>query len=440
MDLSLGKKIKDLRKELKMTQSELAGDEMTKSMLSQIENDIAMPSMKNLQFLAARLGKPTSYFLDENSGLEAQRNTLPVEEIAEKIRNIDALKEKKEYPLAFEKLEDILVAYSFNKTDKIYGDILQRLGNTLVSLKRYDEGREKIKKAVDIYTGISLYLDAAKTYLLSFDISWDHYDYEGCLKVLENTDEYYSQSTTKDSSFQIELLHMKIVTLAALGRISETLATIDRALDLSKETNTYNKSDELHRLKAVIYLYQDKFEDFKYNIEKAEQFAKFTENVKNIGLIELTLAIYHNMENHPDEALRLLEASAQHFKAKIHFHYLEEAKVYYFLKDYEKALNLIDRIEVPSYTLHKLDYLHYWSANILKGTILSETGRPLEAIEAIEEGIEKMELFPHSKYLASAYKTLSEVYSQLKDYENAFNALKKSDEIKEVLEGTEDIL
>ena len=62
MTQKLGDKIKLLRKELNMTQSELAGNEMTKSMLSQIENNSAMPSMKNLQYLAARLGKPVSYF------------------------------------------------------------------------------------------------------------------------------------------------------------------------------------------------------------------------------------------------------------------------------------------------------------------------------------------------------------------------------------------
>lgn len=52
MDSSLGNKIKALRKELKMTQSQLAEPEMTKSMVSQIENGQAMPSMKNLQFIA----------------------------------------------------------------------------------------------------------------------------------------------------------------------------------------------------------------------------------------------------------------------------------------------------------------------------------------------------------------------------------------------------
>jgi len=80
--MTTGEKIKALRKELKLTQSQLAGEEMTKSMLSQIENNNAMPSMKNLRYLANQLGKPISYFLDEDTLNE----DIPIDEIKEKMK------------------------------------------------------------------------------------------------------------------------------------------------------------------------------------------------------------------------------------------------------------------------------------------------------------------------------------------------------------------
>ncbi|MCT4573638.1 helix-turn-helix domain-containing protein, partial [Bacillus thuringiensis] len=52
---TLGEKIKTLRKEKKLTQTELVGSELTKSMLSQIENGKATPSMKTLQYIAEKL-------------------------------------------------------------------------------------------------------------------------------------------------------------------------------------------------------------------------------------------------------------------------------------------------------------------------------------------------------------------------------------------------
>ncbi|MCL2099348.1 MAG: helix-turn-helix domain-containing protein [Oscillospiraceae bacterium] len=62
-ELSLGKKIKMLRIERKITQQELVGDFITRNMLSQIENDIAFPSMKTLNFLSDALGVPLSYLM-----------------------------------------------------------------------------------------------------------------------------------------------------------------------------------------------------------------------------------------------------------------------------------------------------------------------------------------------------------------------------------------
>ena len=62
--MDLGSKIKQLRIDKMMTQKELAGNEITRNMLSQIENGSARPSMDTLRYLAGQLGKPVSYFLE----------------------------------------------------------------------------------------------------------------------------------------------------------------------------------------------------------------------------------------------------------------------------------------------------------------------------------------------------------------------------------------
>lgn len=51
----LGKLIKEARISKKMTQSEVVGDFITRNMLSQIENGLASPSMRTLQYLAGIL-------------------------------------------------------------------------------------------------------------------------------------------------------------------------------------------------------------------------------------------------------------------------------------------------------------------------------------------------------------------------------------------------
>ncbi|MGN0999328.1 MAG: helix-turn-helix domain-containing protein [Faecousia sp.] len=65
--MKLGQRIKQARLEAGLSQRQLCGEEITRNMLSQIENGSAKPSMTTLQYLAARLGKSVSFFLDEDT-------------------------------------------------------------------------------------------------------------------------------------------------------------------------------------------------------------------------------------------------------------------------------------------------------------------------------------------------------------------------------------
>ena len=67
--MELGEKLRQARLEAGLSQRQLCGDEITRNMLSLIENGSAKPSMKTLQYLAARLGKSVSYFLEETAVL-----------------------------------------------------------------------------------------------------------------------------------------------------------------------------------------------------------------------------------------------------------------------------------------------------------------------------------------------------------------------------------
>ena len=63
--MNLGQKIKNLRVEKMMTQKELAGGEITRNMLSQIENGLAQPSLATVFYLAKKLSVPAGYLLSE---------------------------------------------------------------------------------------------------------------------------------------------------------------------------------------------------------------------------------------------------------------------------------------------------------------------------------------------------------------------------------------
>lgn len=78
--MEMGARLRQARLEAGLSQRQLCGGEITRNMLSQIENGSAKPSMDTLRYLAARLGKPMAYFLEEQAVIS------PNQEIMERAR------------------------------------------------------------------------------------------------------------------------------------------------------------------------------------------------------------------------------------------------------------------------------------------------------------------------------------------------------------------
>ncbi len=74
--MQLGEKLRNARLEAGLSQRQLCGETITRNMLSQIENGSANPSMATLQYLAGRLGKPVSFFLQEETVLSPNPSLL----------------------------------------------------------------------------------------------------------------------------------------------------------------------------------------------------------------------------------------------------------------------------------------------------------------------------------------------------------------------------
>lgn len=81
--MELSQKLKQARLDAGLSQKALCGDRITRNMLSQIENGSARPSMDTLRYLAGQLGKPVSYFLEEDA------ITSPNQALMEKVRSAE---------------------------------------------------------------------------------------------------------------------------------------------------------------------------------------------------------------------------------------------------------------------------------------------------------------------------------------------------------------
>lgn len=74
--VTLGEKIRSARMALGLSQRAVCGDVITRNMLSQIEHGTAKPSMDTLKYLSSRLGKPVSFFLEEESMVSPNQQVM----------------------------------------------------------------------------------------------------------------------------------------------------------------------------------------------------------------------------------------------------------------------------------------------------------------------------------------------------------------------------
>ena len=82
----LGSRIKEIRKERKMTLAQVAGDRLTKGMLSLIENGKAQPSMESLQFIAEQLHIDVSELLHSPDTINFKDVLMEAEDLTKQLR------------------------------------------------------------------------------------------------------------------------------------------------------------------------------------------------------------------------------------------------------------------------------------------------------------------------------------------------------------------
>jgi tetratricopeptide (TPR) repeat protein len=139
---TLGRRIRDARRALGLTQEALGRPDFTKGFISLLENDRAKPSVASLARLAVRLGRPVSYFLDvDDAELSAKR--------------LDALRSRGRAELARRSFVQALATFeelrraASSLHDAVEPDAALGMGEALLGLERFDDARAELETARD---------------------------------------------------------------------------------------------------------------------------------------------------------------------------------------------------------------------------------------------------------------------------------------------------
>ncbi|MFL1662822.1 helix-turn-helix domain-containing protein [Bacillus cereus] len=396
---TLGEKIKTLRKEKKLTQTELVGSELTKSMLSQIENGKATPSMKTLQYIAEKLECEMSFLLEEDEG-----------EIVELIQ----------------KMEPLIKA---NKCDEVYKTLLPivqtELPSTLNTARLYKQFltgavimndyhiEYYVETAVSIFEKYTLYRERTETKLLFYYMLFKRKKYKECLQMIATIrDEYKAKNLEMDLITHIQLYLKEAIILLAYGNYEKCEKVILDALAFSKKHQVYYKTDEFYRILSYQKVITADKEQYLYYIKKSEQFAIFTEDILSIAIIDILKAYYYNtITNEYTIALKHLEQFREKLKDEPIFqddglYYLEKGKSLYGLKRYKEALAILKHATIPDYMSHPLDQSWVLTAGSYRALCYIELQDKKSALKEAKEAVQAIDSYPDSIFTSFIKETL----------------------------------
>ncbi|PIE96029.1 transcriptional regulator [Bacillus fungorum] len=396
---TLGEKIKALRKEKKLTQTALAGSELTKSMLSQIENGKATPSMKTLQYIAEKLECETSFLLEEDE-----------DEIVELIQ----------------KMEQLIKA---NKCDKVYETLLpivqKELPLTLNTARLYkqfitgaaimkDYNIESfVEKATSIFEKYTLYRDSTETKLTFSYTLFSRKKYEECLQLIALIrDDYEANHLEMDLIIHIRLCLKEAIILLACGKYEECEKIILKALAFSKKHQVYYKTDEFYRILSYQKVMMADKEQYLHYIKKSEQFAIFTEDTLSVAIVDILKAYYYNtITKEYTIALEHVEQFREKLKDEPIFkedglYYLEKGKSLYGLKRYKEALEILKHATIPDYMSHPLDQSWLLTAGSYRALCYIELQDKKSALKEAKEAVQAINGYPDSIFTSFIKETL----------------------------------
>ena len=199
--MTLGEKIKKARKEKKITQASIAGEVITRNMLSYIESGAANPSLETLKHIATALDLPLGYLLSDSDDLFTYKKN-------EKIGQIRRLLQEKKYSAVISLCEELgesddEIAYIMTVAATNYGRTLMNNGSLKTAKEMLNKAKENAEKTVyptEFYENIiPMYLAVCENIqspLLEFDT--DAY-FKG---MIENEDFEFYKYLTLDYDFE----------------------------------------------------------------------------------------------------------------------------------------------------------------------------------------------------------------------------------------------
>lgn len=288
--LSLGEKIKKLRKEKDMTLKELAGDRITAAQISHIERDKSHTSYELLDYLAEKLDVSIDYLLEtkEMQSRKITDNLILQSEVFIKCNELEKA------GIQINEILDICKEY----------DLLDNLGkcNFLlaeINLKKqkYNDAVVNYEKALYFFIKNSDDENIFKCYLNIGKIYMEEKFYKGAISHFDFAEDVLNQSHIEDMNVYKNLYSKMAYCHIKLDNPDKSLEYIEKINEIDTKNNVKEELDMI-MLRGNNLLNMGKYEDAKECFKKTLEILDKEEDKNGIANVYLTISeIYKNMGN-----------------------------------------------------------------------------------------------------------------------------------------------
>ncbi|WP_432362951.1 helix-turn-helix domain-containing protein [Sporosarcina sp. UB5] len=402
---TLGERIRAIRKQRKMTLDALAGEQMTKAMMSYIENNKSKPSMESLSYIAERLGVKVSDLLEDVHPQELR-------EVLKTVENIFTGESEDKY-------KQIIAAVSpyQDRLDQGYeaARLLELYGRSLYYAKK-DGWNEWIDKAANLYEQLNLTSRLSAIGIFQSIVKYTKREYDASLSLLlgertkiEERNGLIEPITRLDFDYWESLLQF------AVGNSEEAVRIMDEGIKFSKEQQIFYRIVHLYQLAIVNAMMNKDVSSIQYYERKILNYGEFADDRDAIPFTNFIKIHYlTTYEKDYGEALELIQVHHDnHGIDESHTSYSfmqEKGKALYGFGRYEEALECLDKVSIPDYAHHPFDLSILYEKDAYAALCHMALGNKKEANHAIEIAVENIASMPRTPYK----DFIMETYSMIK--------------------------
>ena len=279
--LSLGEKIKKLRKEKNMTLKELAGDRITAAQISHIERDKSYTSHELLEYLAKQLDVSVDYLLEtkEMQSKKLTDNLILQSEILIKCNELE--KAENQLNQAIKICDEYKVLDNYGKCNFLLADINFKKNKYSESIISYEKALHYFIKNNDKDKLFKCYLNIGKIYMIEEF-------YKGAVLQFDFAESALSETQSEDIDMYKDLYSKMAYCYIKLNDNEKSLAYIKKMDEVDVASNPEEELNTL-MLKANNLLNMGEFEKSKEYFKKALGILDKEKNKTELASIYLTI-------------------------------------------------------------------------------------------------------------------------------------------------------